>query len=295
MQLDIFEHSRDVMLRNTAIDALWDRHPEAAALAIGGLVAEYPDDAMLPVLHQLCARLALRAAAPLNRASAGEVVRATEATVAAVRKVFGKKAEIWLAPFWAELAAAIKGLPFDAREEALHAAPFLLRAGKWVDACAALESIPSWRRQPAPLAWKIEAGAKFAGVSTLWPFLAELSWMAPRQARALADHLKVAELTAWVRGFDAQFEGEGAETVNDFAWFPAWVLIAHPQLAASFVGAQAGADTAPERCARLVLNLLQLERQGAHDRLIDARKKLRDTHRMLFDRYMQSRSTSLIR
>lgn len=292
MQLDIFEHSRDVMLRNSVIDALRDRNPAAAARAVGELAAEYPEDSMLPAFNLLRERLALRVIAPLNRASAGEISRATEGTItAAAERVFGSQAEIWLSPLWAELAAATMGLSFDARDEALHAAPFLLRAEKWADACACLESIPSWRRQPAPLAWKIEATARISGIDPLWPLLAELSWMAPRRAEALAERLKMAELTTLVRSFNVEFEGEG--TGNDFAWFPAWVLIAHPRLGDRFHGAQAGADTPPERCARLVLNLLAFERQGRHGMLIEGRKKLRDAHRMLFERYMQSRPASL--
>jgi hypothetical protein len=294
MQLDIFEHSRDVMLRNSVIDALRDRNAAVAARAIGELAAEYADDSMLPAFNLLCERLGLRVTGPLNRASASEALRATEGTIAAAaRSVFGINAEGWLSPLWVELATAIKGLPFDARDEALHAVPFLLRAGRWADACACLESIPSWRRRPAPLAWKIEATARIAGMDPLWPLLAELSWMAPRRAEALIERVKMAELTPLVRSFNTEFEGEG--TANDFAWFPAWLLIVHPGLRDRFHGAQAGANTPPERCARLVLELLAFERQGRHAMLVEGRKKLRDAHRMLFERYMQSRPASPIR
>lgn len=294
MQLDIFEHSRDVMLRNAVVDTLRDRNATATARAIAELAAEYADDSMLPVFNLLCERLALRVTGPLNRVSASEILRATEGAIAAAaQRVFGGEAEIWLSPLWAELATATKRLPFDARDEAVHAAPFLLRAGKWADACACLESIPSWRRQPAPLAWKIEATARIAGMDPLWPLLAELSWMAPGRAEALTARLKMAELTTLVRSFNGEFEGDG--TASDFAWFPAWVLVAHPRLGDRFHGAQAGADTPPERCARLVLNLLAFERQGRHGMLIEGRKKLRDAHRMLFERYMRSRSATLNR
>jgi hypothetical protein len=294
MQLDIFEHSRDVMLRNSVVDALRDRNATATAHAIAELAAEYANDSMLPVFNLLCERLALRVTGPLNRVSASEILRATEGAVAAAaQRVFGGEAEIWLSPLWTELATATKGLPFDARNEALHAVPFLLRAGRWADACTCLESIPSWRRQPAPLAWKIEATARIVGADPLWPLLAELSWMAPRRAEALTERLKMAELTTLVRSFNGEFEGNG--TASDFAWFPAWVLIVYPRLADRFHGAQTGADTPPEHCARLVLDLLAFERQGRHGMLIEGRKKLRDAHRMLFERYMQSRSASLNR
>jgi hypothetical protein len=117
--------------------------------------------------------------------------------------------------------------------------------------------------------------------------------MAPRRAEALIERVKMAELTPLVRSFNTEFEGEG--TANDFAWFPAWLLIVHPGLRDRFHGAQAGANTPPERCARLVLELLAFERQGRHAMLVEGRKKLRDAHRMLFERYMQSRPASPIR
>ena len=293
MQLDIFEHSRDVMLRNSVIGTLRIRNAAATARAIDELAAEYPGDSMLPVFKLLCDRLSSRVTGPLNRASAGELLRAIEGTIAAAQRVFGNEAEDWLSPFWVELATATRGLAFDARDEAVHAAPFLLRAGKWAEASACIESIPSWRRKPAPLAWKMEATARMNGMDLLWPLLAELSWMAPRRAEALTERLKLSELTPLVRSFNADFEGEG--TANDFAWFPAWVLIVHPGFRDRFQGAQAGANTPSERCARLVLELLGFERQGRHAVLIEGRRKLRDTHRMLFERYMQSRSASPIR
>jgi hypothetical protein len=288
MQLDIFEHSRDVTLRNAVIDALTDRDVAATMAAIDDLVSEYAEDAMLPAFNLLAERLALRVAGPLNRVSTGDVLRATENVIATAQGVFGIEADSWLSPFWAELATAAAALPFDPRDEALHAAPQLLRAGKWNDACILLESIPSWRRQPAPLAWKIEAIARIDGMDAIWPLFAELSWMAARRAEKLAHHLEIAELNKLVRSFDVEFDGDGGKD-NGFAWFTAWALITHPQLADRFQGTQAGANTSAEHCARLVLNLLALERQGRHADLVDGRKKLRDTHHGLFERYMRTR------
>jgi hypothetical protein len=101
------------------------------------------------------------------------------------------------------------------------------------------------------------------------------------------------ELTKMALSFNSEFEGEGSP--GDFAWFPAWLIIVHPQLPDRFRGAHEGADTPAERCARLVLTLLTFERQGRHSMLIDGRKKIRDIHSALFERYMQSRATSLNR
>ncbi len=288
MQLDIFEHSRDVMLRNAVVEALRGRDAVAAASAIATLKAEFAGDSMLPTFDALRERLSLRVEGPLNRESAAEVMHATERVIPEAMSVFGRGASTWLAPFRVELAAAIRGLPFDPGFEALHAAPMLLRAGQWAQACDCLHAIPSWRRLPAPLAWKIAATARISGLDALWPLIAELSWMAPERAVAAIDELEMPELTAFVTAFDRELEGEGSAT--DFAWFPAWVLAAHSRLAGHFREAQAGSGTPPERCARLLLNMLALERQGRHNDLVEGRKRLRDAHPTLFARYMRSRT-----
>lgn len=288
MQLDIFEHSRDVVLRNAAIDALRQRDAGVCVQAFAALIAEYPADPLLPAIGLLRAKLQASIPQPLPREAAMALLKETEGTVAAAaHEVFGRAAQAWLAPLWADLATAIVHYPFDSGNEGLHAAPLLLRAERWADAAARIESMASWRRQPAPLAWMIEARCRIDGFDEVWPLLAELAWMAPRRAQALAQRLKLSELDSLVRGFDAEFEGEGA--AEDFAWFPAWVVIADPRRAAGLRLAQDGAHALPETCARIVLGLLALERQGRHAELVESRRKLREAHPVLFARYMQDR------
>jgi len=288
MQLDIFEHSRDVVLRNAVIDALHERDAGACMRAMATLSAEFGDDPRLPAFGLLCARLHSPLPTPFAREAASVILHETEGAVAtAAHAVFGRAAQAWLSPLWVELAAAIADYPFEPGHEALHAAPLLLRGGHWADAATRIEGIASWRRQPAPLAWMIEAHCRIAGFDAIWPLLAELAWMAPRRAQALAPRLAQPELNGLVRRFDAEFEGEG--TADDFAWFPAWALVAAGRLAEGLRLAQAGADTRPERCARIVLGLLALERQGRHAELVEGRKKLREAHPALFAYYMQDR------
>lgn len=287
MQLDIFDHSRDVILRNAATDALRTRDTAASRRALAKLASEYANDPLLPAFEALNQRLILPVAASLDRESAAEIMRQTEDAVAAARLVFGSKAEAWLSPLWCEIAAAIADLPFDPADASLHGAPLLLRAGQWAQASAQVERIPAWRRQPAPLSWKVEAECRTAGLDTTWPLVAELAWLAPRRAAALLPRLANPELIALLRRFDAEFEGEGA--AEDFAWFPAWALITAPHLAAAMRLAQHGADTPPERGAWQLLGLLSLERQGRQSDLIEGRKKLRALHPHLFDLYMRTR------
>lgn len=287
MQLDIFEHSRNVMLRNAVIDALRARDPAASTHAIAALTAEYGSDLSLKALNILCERLSLPVTAPLDHASATKILRMTESAVAAAQGVFGVTADAWLSPLWIELAAAITDWRFDPRNETLHGAPLLLRAGDWIGANARIETISSWRRQSAPLAWKVETACRISGLGAAWPFLAELSWMAPARAAALALRLANPELNDLLRRFDAEFDSDNEP--GEFAWFPAWALISEPRRADGLRLAQAGAGTPAECCARQVFSLLVLERQGRHADLIEGRKKLRDMHQPLFDLYMRHR------
>ena len=111
MQLDIFEHSRDVILRNAAIDVLRKRDTGACARAVAALAAEYGADPLLPAFALLCDRLRLPIPNPIVREAAIAILQETEGAVAAAaHAVFGRAAQTWLSPLWAELAAAI-GLP----------------------------------------------------------------------------------------------------------------------------------------------------------------------------------------
>lgn len=290
MQLDIFEHSRDVILRNAAIDVLRERNAGVCGRVIAALAAEYGGDPLLPALRLLCGKMNAPLATPLAPDAARAMLRESEgALTAAANEVFGRAAGEWLAPLWVDLATAIGDYPFDGEDESLHAAPLLLRAGRWEAAAARVEGIASWRRRPAPLGWMIEARCRCAGFEAIWPLLAELAWMAPARAQTLAPRLALSELDSLVRDFDAGFEGEGEGGPDDFAWFPAWALLVDRRLVAGLRLAQDGAHAPPESCARIVLGLLTLERQGRHADLVEGRRKLREAHPALFTRYMQDR------
>ena len=288
MQLDIFEHSRDVVLRNAVIDALRERDTGACAQALAALTAEYGADPLLSAFSFLCGKLHSPIPRPIAREVAIAILQELDDAVApAAHAAFGKEAQAWISPCYTELAASIADYPFDSSHESLHAAPLLLRAGHWMDASACIEAIASWRRQPAPLAWMIEARCRMAGFDAIMPLLAELAWMAPQRAQVLAPRLELLALDWLVRDFDAEFEGEG--TPQDFSWFPAWVLIADSRLGECLRLSQAGANTRSEYCARVALGLLLFERQGRHAELVEGRRKLRELHPALFARYMQGR------
>ena len=70
--------------------------------------------------------------------------------------------------------------------------------------------------------------------------------------------------------------GLGNETDLDARWFPAWLLITAPEIASVMRDVQAGSGKAPERAARLIIELLLLEKQGRQAELVAHRRRLRD-------------------
>ncbi|MCA8057436.1 MULTISPECIES: hypothetical protein [Burkholderia cepacia complex] len=290
MQLDIFDDSRGVMLRNDVLSALQHHNATAARDALQILTHEYPDDAALEALDTLVTALEARCSRPFG--SHEDALGARETLLTRVhpsaRDLMGERGTIaWLAPLWNELAQRSVGLPFRAGQPDAHAASLYLQAGNWKATESTVMRIESWRRIPAPLMWMAECRYRSDGLEAAWPLLAELAWLAPARFDILFSRLKDSSLDTLRRAFDASFDGSG--DVVDLEWFPAWALIQKTGLAPLLKQAQPGRDTEPERAARLVLRLLALEREGRHHELMDSRRDLRDLHDPLYRLYMKTR------
>lgn len=289
-QLDIFAHSRDVMLRNDVLEALERRDAAGARAAWRALAAEFEADAALSPMNVLVDALEQRRDSPLaDLAAVAAERRALEESLApAARRVLGAHAaEPWLRPCWATLAARSHHLPFDGAHAEEHAAALWLCAKDWRAVAQATEHIESWRRIPAPLAWMAEARCRESGLDTLWPLLAELAWLSPARASALCTRLGDPLLARLHERFEADFDPTSAAT--DMAWFPAWLLTQTPALAPHLSQAQRCQHSPPEQGMRLVVELLGLERQGRHHDLVQRRRALRDLNAALYTAYMATR------
>ena len=292
-QLDLFEHSRDTMLRNDVLEALLRRDTQAADSALQALRGLDPRHPALAALETLI--LALRGqddTAPLQQASqALQALGALDGAVApAARAQLGTAdATTWMLPFWQALAARAARLPYNPQQPDAHAAPLWLRAGDWQAAEAAVQGIESWRRIPAPLGWMAEARCRRLGLDLAWPLLAELAWLAGPRLASVAKALGDPLLARLLRRFEDQFDPGTDPNTPALAWWPAWLLVDQPALLAHLRQAAAGQDSAPERSFRLLAVLLGLERAGRHAELMAARKRLRDLQPALYAAYMASR------
>ena len=78
MQLDMFEHSRDVVLRNAVIEAPQERDASACAQAVATLAAEYGADPLLPAFDRLCKKLHSSMPNPIARQTAIAILQEAE-------------------------------------------------------------------------------------------------------------------------------------------------------------------------------------------------------------------------
>lgn len=289
-QLDIFDNSRDVMLRNDVIGALQRDDEIAADRSLLALVAEYPDDRSITPLQTMLAALENRTATPFpdhDDAAASRDQLLTRLEAAAI-ELFGQRdATAWLARRWKEMACRAASLSFRPERSDCHAAPFWLRAGDWTSAIEAVGRIESWRRIPAPLAWMSEATYRTGGIEAAWPMMTELAWLSAERFDTLARRLADPPLDTLLARFGASFDGNG--DTSDLCWFPAWALVEKTGLARWLAQAQPSRQFPPERAMRLILDLLNLERQGRHHELIERRKALRELSPPLYATYMKTR------
>lgn len=290
MQLDIFEHSRDVVLRNDVAQALERYDAAAARAAVERLAIERPLDDSLPASRVLVEMLDVgdgnafenHAALRLARETLSESIRP-----AAMRTFPDQTAAAWLARQWQGLARRAGLLAFNAQCLDDHAAPLWLKAREWKAATQAVKTIESWRRIPAPLAWMVEARLNLLGLDASWSMLAELAWLSPGRLGDLARRSPDPLLPQLMRKFEAEFDGAGDS--SDLAWFAAWVLTQRPRLSEKLATAQASQHTPPEQAMRLLVELLGLERQGRQHDIIPRRRALRDLHPSLYAAYMSGR------
>ena len=292
MQLDIFDHSRDVMLRNDVLDALQRRDAVAARRAIETLGGAYPNDSTLAPVTTLID--ALMADEPIAFADPAAVQEATlvlnRSRPAGCRKPVRRCCRRRLArtPLWRQTAERAAALPFSAEHSDAHVRCLLAAcrrsAGRGRSRCRHRVVAPH------PGAARLDGRGALLGRwgrvphGRCWPSLA---WLSPRRCDTLLRRLADPSIEKLRKRFDASFEGDG--DVTDLAWFPAWLLTDTPALARWLELAQPSCCEPPEQAMRLLLELIGLERQGRHADLVQRRRSLRDLHAGLYASYMQTR------
>lgn len=294
LQLDIFDDSRDVALRNELAQALIDGDLAAAQRVATALAAEFGSDPVLApaaVLidhghwqQSLAADGRLEVAAVLDARR-----RLDDAVASAATAVLGThEAAAWLAGQWRWLAGQAGGIAWNPAHADAHAAALYLRGQAWLQAADAVARIDSWRRIPVPLLWMAHAKWRGIGADAAWPLLAEALWLAPARAATLLPALADPQLGRLVARFEERFDPAAASGA-EWAWLPAFALVEQPLLAGPLSPATAPTDTAPGQTFKVVMALLRLERQGRHHEIVAHRARLHALCAPLFAAYMVTR------
>lgn len=287
MQLDLFSHSRDVMLRNDLIDALKSRRTDACEQALKALATEYPDDVTLAPAAHLISTLAAECTPFANHEEATRIITAVEGETQthAVAVLGVSQALQWLRPIRQAIARAAEHLAYRADLAETHPGSLYLRNDDWAAAEHHTHRIANWRRIPRPLSWAATACFHQYGLDRAWPLLAELAWLDNARFDTLARSLPAPALQRLLK----DYEREHTSSFGGTCWFPAWAVVACPELCTVIRDASTPIQSAPEQAFHVAMSLLSLERQGRHKEIIEQRKRLRTLNPELFAFYMQTR------
>lgn len=290
MQLDLFLDSHEVVLANETVAALLARDPPRAAAKVGQLQDEGPDHPALPALKLLVD--ALTGWEPPARepaAIARRVAWLQQEVTPAASAVLGGSARAFLLPFLHELADAARGLPYDGRYPDAHRARLCLLVGDYGGTEEAALAIPGWIGNPDALRWLSLARYGRDGLDATRGTLFQLAWRAPAALPPLLGELDDALLMREWHAFEAACAWASIAEDELAAWFPAWYLTEHPGAAAQFRDTTFP-DTPAARAVRLLLRLLELERQADVRALPAQRASLRALNPDLFALYMARRA-----
>ena len=289
-QLDLFVHSRAVILTNDTINALLAREPAQASACLGRLGAEVPDYGPLSALETLSRALSewpLRSTSPAEIAAG--IGRLEGAVHPAALAVMGSKAADFMRPFWHDLAHAARSHAYDAAFPQSFCAGLYLRCGDVRAAAMAAGSIPDWERNADALRWLAVARYCIDGLDSCLAPLMRLALLAPQQlSRALTeidDPLLHRDWSAFHVACDWLVPDD--ETAN--AWFPAWYLVEHPGVRIGAHDAMSLPATRATQTFVAIARLLELEKGGYSPTLISSRCRLRDLDPEMFACYMARR------
>jgi hypothetical protein len=294
VQLDLFLDSRAVMLANEVVEGLSARDVGRAAASLESLRGEAPEHPSLPALETLTAALAGWRRPDADAAVIVRTVEWLDIEIApAARQALGPAAQAFVGGFFRDLADAARGLAYEPARATAHRAWLCLRCGEWTEAEEAARAISGSARNPDALQWLCVARHRRHGLAGARPSLFALAWHAPRRLPSVLAELGDELLDAEWRAFERACEWESVEETELPAWFPAWYVLEHPIVGRELSDATFP-DTPAANAARLLVELVELERQGNQPRLVGQREQLRRLNAEFFSLYMVRRAVQYL-
>lgn len=291
-QLDLFAHSRTVVLLNDLMDSVLERDAAGVRRLLELLRAEAPGHPALNSFGALREALERWSASTNRPGDTARIVDWLDSEVArAAASALGPAASTFIRSLWHELAVAVAAQPYDPTNPRSHFAYCYLRAGDARAALQALATIEEHDLDPFVLQCMILARYGVSGWHACRSPFFTLALTAPQHLPATLTTLSDPSLHAdWERFWtDCIWLDQRDEMAG--AWFPAWYLIEHP--AARLAGVVTGeeSDALWARAFRVMRLLLLLERNGYAAPLIAARTELRRIDTRLFELYMSRRES----
>jgi hypothetical protein len=289
-QLDLFAHSRTVVLLNDLMDSVLERDAAGVRRLLELLRAEAPGH---PALNSFGALREALERWPASTNRPGDTARIAEwldsEVARAAAGALGPAASTFMRSLWHELAVAVAAQPYDPTNPRAHFAYCYLRAGEMQAALQALATIEDHDLDPFVLQCLILARYGVSGWHVCRSPFFTLALTAPQHLPTTLTALSDPSLHAdWERFWtDCIWLDQRDEMAG--AWFPAWYLIEHPatRMAGVVTGEESNALWA--RAFRAMRLLLVVERNGYAAPLIAARTELRRIDSRLFELYMSRR------
>ena len=289
-QLDLFVHSRAVVLANDVIAALLARDADRAAECLDRLRAEEPGHRVRKALETLCHTLAEWPLPSENPAEIADAIRRLEAdTYPAALAAMGGKAAQFMRSLWRDLAQAAKPYAYDAAFPQSYSAALYLRCGDAEAAAAAAQAVARHDDNVDALYWLAVACYRIDGLAACRiPFM-RLALLGPERLPQALSEIDDPLLNRDWHAFHVACHWLDPEAQTVGAWFPAWHLVEHPGIRIDYGDSKTLPATQAAQTFIAITRLLELEKHGYSTALVSARSRLRDLDPDMFTLYMARR------
>ncbi len=289
-QLDLFVHSRAVVLANDVIAALLARDVVSAAECLDRLRAEEPGHRVRKELETLCHTLAEWPLPSVKPVEIAEAIRQLEADAhPAALAAIGEKAAQFMRPFWRDLAQAARPHAYDAAFPQSFSAALYLRCGDAEAAAAAAQAVARHDDNVDALYWLAVARYRIDGLAACRIPLMRLALLGPERLPEALSEIDDALLNRDWHAFHAACHWLDPENQTAGAWFPAWHLVEHPGIRIDCGDSKTLPATRAAQTFIAITRLLEIEKHGYSTALVSARSRLRDLDPDMFTFYMARR------
>ena len=279
-QLDLFHDSPRTIALNMLREAILARNAPGAGIALKRLLTLDPRHEMASDAGTLIA--VLETPAPEGPDDGIEWLDALEREwrPAAVRLLRTGDGRDFLAPVWHCIGEALGPRPFDPVRPERHASWAYRQGRDWENLKRSVLGVPEHEPTPVLLTRLAEAEYRLGDRTRAIEHWFALCWRAPAVLRGLVDDPDFPDAdvaAAWNAAQD-----QDVEPVLSPEWFPAWMLLQEPSLAARL--APSGKNDGPRRAFDLVHDLLTNRVNDAHG--IVLRRELKALHPALLTAYL---------